>query len=143
MGQKRDLLPSSLDGSYSNDASSASGEDLVIPSPNIPSSVSPKLGGQIVQPAIEFDDDGPGDLLSSSSEEEDESPRYSIYGQREREEREAFHASREARLAAITARRRMCLRLDSDSEEEEEDQSSSTLHFRAQRSMFMLIYARN
>ena len=140
------MRPSSLDGSYSNDASSASGEDLVIPSPNIPSSVSPELGtqsGQIAQPAIEFDDDGPGDLLSSSGEEEDESPRYSIYGQREREEREAFHASREARLAAITARRRMCLRLDSDSEEEEEDQSSSTLHFRAQRSMFMLIYARN
>ena len=118
MGQISDQPPSSLDGSYSSDAGSDSGADLIIPSPNLPSSVSPELGtqpGQSAQPAIVYDDE-PGELLSSSGEEEDESPRYTYYGQRERE---ALNVSRAARAAAITARRKMRLRLDSDSEEEE------------------------
>ena len=125
MGQNSDTRASSLDGSYSSDASSASGDGIVIPSPNLPSSVSPELGtqsGQSAQPAIEFDDDGPGELLSSSGEEEDEPPRHSIYGQRERD---ALNASREARAAAVTARRRIRLRLDSDSDEDEEQPCST------------------
>ena len=68
MGQISDQPPSSLDGSYSSDDGSAAGPELVIPSPNLPSSVSPELGtqpGQSVQPAIVYDDE-PGELLSSS-----------------------------------------------------------------------------
>ena len=142
MGQISDMRPSSLDGSYSSDSGSASGADLVIPSPNLLSSVSPELGtqpGQSAQPALADGDepgdlvsssgeeederprDEPGDLVSSSGEEEDERPRFTYYGQRERE---ALDASRAAHAAAVTARRRMRLRLEDDSDEEEP--SSST-----------------
>ena len=116
MGQISDQSPSSLDGSYSSDAGSASGADLVIPSPNLPSSVSPELGTQPcqgAQPAI-ADEDEPGELLSSSGEEEDERPHYTYYGQRERD---AAIASRVARVVAVTARRRTRLRLEFDSDE--------------------------